>query len=347
MKLRFILTCIVTICLATACGEKRGHLNKNLAEQASGDMLSYQNSYVNSIEQARPTIMVIPGDHTLSNFKSLSTSQENGVSYVIRDYQKYILDDEIGKTLTTYIQDKFVAQNYPLDDFEQSLKSISSRDASDLADGIALDSKTMLLRTTHPDIILEMEYSTSFNKRELNSHDYSSKKDGKVSLMLRAIDAYTNKVVATVNCENSKGNTVLAAVQNKLDAALPGFMTDITDYFSEILTKGREVTVTINVDKGSNVSLDDESIEGDTYSDWIVDYIKAHTIKGAYKMQNNTSKELSFTNVRIQLLQEDGTQYSVYDWTRDLQKNLRTNLGVQCINRSQGLGEVVLTLKKL
>ena len=50
-------------------------------------------------------------------------------------------------------------------------------------------------------------------------------------------------------------------------------------------------------------------------------------------MMINTDKELSFTNVRINLLQEDGTQYGVYDWTRDLQKNLRNNLGIKATNR--------------
>ena len=70
-------------------------------------------------------------------------------------------------------------------------------------------------------------------------------------------------------------------------------------------------------------------------------------MKGAYKMMINTDKELSFTNVRINLLQEDGTQYGVYDWTRDLQKNLRKNLGIKATNRSQGLGEIELTIKKI
>ena len=61
----------------------------------------------------------------------------------------------------------------------------------------------------------------------------------------------------------------------------------------------------------------------------------------------NTNSELSFTNVRIPLLQSDGTQYGVYDWTRDLQKAIRHDLGIKSTNRSQGLGEVVLTINKL
>ena len=71
---------------------------------------------------------------------------------------------------------------------------------------------------------------------------------------------------------------------------MPKFQQDITKYFSDILTRGRDITVRIAVEKGTNVNLSDESIEGDTYADWIIDYIKTHTVKGAYKMQRNTDK---------------------------------------------------------
>lgn len=99
------------------------------------------------------------------------------------------------------------------------------------------------------------------------------------------------------------------------------------------------------MESGSNVSLQDESIEGDTYADWINDFIKNHTVKGAYKLQRNTDNELYYVNVRIPLLDENGAQYGVYDWARDLQKNLRKNLGLKCSNKAQGLGEILITVK--
>jgi hypothetical protein len=68
-------------------------------------------------------------------------------------------------------------------------------------------------------------------------------------------------------------------------------------------------------------------------------------VKGAYKLQRNTDDELYLVNCRIKLLNEDGTQYGVYDWTRDLQKNLRKNLGLKCKNRAQGLGEVIISIE--
>ena len=117
-------------------------------------------------------------------------------------------------------------------------------------------------------------------------------------------------------------------------------------YFSDILTRGRDISVRITVLNGSGLNLSDLSIEGDTYADWIIDFVKTHTVKGAYKMQMNTDKELSFVNCRIRLINEDGTQYGVYDWTRDLARSLRQNLGLKVTNKSQGLGEAVLVIEE-
>ena len=171
--------------------------------------------------------------------------------------------------------------------------------------------------------------------------------DGNVDLVPK--QAYTmgirtimqaRKVLMVVN-----GAGKAEIVKKELVKRLPDFMEDIQEYFSDLLTRGREVTVRVNVDEGSNISLADVSAEGDTYSDYIVDYIKKHTVKGAYKLQSNTDNALVFTGVRIKLLNSDGTQYGVYDWTRDLARAMRKDLGVKVQNRAQGLGEVVLTLQ--
>ena len=122
-------------------------------------------------------------------------------------------------------------------------------------------------------------------------------------------------------------------------------MNDIQGYFADILTRGRNVNITINVAEGSNQNLQSESIEGDTYADQIIDFIKTNTVKGAYTMQINTKNKLTFTNARIQLLNDDGTQYGVYDFTRDLQRYLKRNLGLSSTNNSQGLGNIVLTIE--
>lgn len=337
MKPFFITTLLSTGMLLAACGG--GESKKNLADMASGDMEAYESESVNAIEQARPEIMVLPSDQTMQNSSSLKTKTIDGRKYVIRDYQKFLLEDENFKTVVRQIQDRFIQNNYPLNDFEQTMKSIDTQDAKNIADNLAMDSKTQLLQTATPDIILELDLTAT------TDYTKSNLKDKTIRYTLNGIDAYTNKVIATVASEEMRGESVQAVVDQSLDKNLPKLMNDIQNYFSDVLTRGRDITVRINMDADSNQKLTDESIEGDTYADEIMDYIKTHTVKGAYKLQSNTADQLTFTNVRIKVLNDDGTQFGVYDWARDLQKYLRKNLGLSCENRSQGLGEVVLTVK--
>lgn len=325
--------------LVSCSGGNNGGTNTSLAEGASGNMVAYVNSDVHAIQQALPQIMVIPADQTIKSFGALKEKNQNGQKFIERDYQKYLLKDDRFPRLASFIQNAFNKQNYPLADFEQTLKQLDTQAATDMASGLRQDAKTLLLQTAQPDIILELNY---YNNTSLTSHDYKNKN---VSYTLTALDAYTNKSIATVTTSNIKGESTTEVIQNDLGEKLPGLMKDIQNHFSDILTRGREVTVRIVVDRNSNVNLQDQSIEGDTYSDWISDFIKTNAVKGAYKMQRNTNNELYYVNVRIPLLQEDGSQYGVYDFTRDLQRNLRKNLGLQSTNDSQGLGEVILSVK--
>ena len=340
--IRIFSAAFLAIALASCSG---GNGKGSLSDQASGDMEAYENSAVNAVEQARPSIMVIPSDQVLQNFKCLKTENERGRTYIIRDYKNYLLKDDRARRIISTIQNAFNDQDFPLNDFEQTLKLLDTYEATDLADGLEKDAKTLLLTTAHPDIILELAYNTSRDKMSLTSHNYSGRGEKNVSYTLTALDAYTNKAVATMTASNLKGESTTETIQDDIKENVAKFQQDIVKYFSDILTRGRDITIRIAIEKGCRIKLSDESIEGDTYTDWIIDYMKAHTVKGAYKMENNTDYELSFTNCRIKLLNDDGTQYGVYDWTRDFAKNLHKNLGLKVTNKAQGLGEVLLVIQ--
>ena len=332
-----LCVCLISVLCISSCS---GGKNKSLAERASasGD---YESEDVNAIQQALPTIMVLPSDNLLEEYNSLKTQTIDGRKFVLRDYQQYLLANNDNQQILSTVQGAFVDMNYPLNDLEQTLKQLNTQEATDMADNLEKDSKTLLLATAQPDIILELDYK---NKMDLASHNVNSRQ---LSYTLRAIDAYTNKVVATINESGVENSNVVETMQKSLEEKLPKLSEDITKYFSDILTRGREVTVRVAVEKGSNIKLSDENVEGDTYSDWIVDYMNTHTTKGAYKLQRNTDNELYFVNVRIRLLNEDGTQHSVYDWTKDFRSAIRKNLGVKATNKAQGLGEIMITISGL
>lgn len=331
----FVLLSVI-ICFSACSGGK----NKSMAEMASasGD---YESEDVNAIQQAIPTIMVLPSDNLLEEYSALKTQTIDGRKFVLRDYQQYLLANNDNQQILSTVQGAFVDMNYPLNDLEQTLKQLNTQEATDMADNLEKDFKTLLLATAQPDIILELEYK---NKMDLASHNVNNRQ---LSYTLRALDAYTNKVVATVNETGIENSNAVDAIQKSLNDKLPKLSEDIIKYFSDILYRGREVTVRVAVEKGSNVKLSDENVEGDTYSDWIVDYLNTHTIKGAYKMQRNSDNEIYFVNVRIKLLNEDGTQNSVYNWAREFRSAIRKNLGVKATNKAQGLGEILITISGL
>lgn len=335
---------VASLFLLSACGSSNKQ-GGSLADRASGDMAAYENSDVNGVVQALPTIMLLPADQTLQNFGSLSNTTVDGKEFVVRDYKKYLTADDRFRRIASTVQGSFNADNYPMQDFEQTLKQLDTRSATDMADDLQQDAKTLLLQTANPDIILELNYYLlgENNKPGLTRKKKSDEKV--VSYTLSAIDAYTNKVVATVSESNLKGTSTTEIIQKSLQSQLPNLKNDIVKYFSDLQTRGREVTLRVVVAKGSNQKLSDENVEGDTYADYIIDYVKRHTVKGAYKLQTNTDNELYLVNVRIPMINEDGTQYGVYDFTRDLNKAMRKDLGVKTSNKSQGLGEIVLSIE--
>jgi len=324
-----------TVALLSCSGDKKFN---SLAEQASAPD-DYENTEVHAIQQALPSIMVIPSDNLLEQYGSLTNkTSENGRKFVLRDYQHFLLANKENQQILSVVQEAFVGMDYPLTDLEQGLKRLNTAEATDMADELEKDSKTLLLTTIQPDIILELDYR---NKMDLASHDVTNRS---LSYTIRAIDAYTNKVVSSFSESDLDGTETIKLMKGSLSENIPALSLDIQKYFSDILYRGREVTVRVAVEKGSNIHMSDENIEGDTYSDWIIDYMDTHTVKGAYKLQRNTNNEIYFVNVRIKVLNEDGTQYSVYKWARDFNKAIRKELGVKATNKAQGLGEVLVTI---
>lgn len=331
LSLFFVIFC------ACSNGNKEGEARVSFADMATSNMEEYVNSDVNAIVQALPQIMVIPSDQVLDNNYCLSEKTIDGKTYKIRNYQDYFFNDAKAKPIISFIQNKFLKGGYPLNDLESSLKTLETQEAIDMVSGLEEDAKTKLLTTVHPDIIIELYYKTSRSKQNL------SKKN--VSYIITALDSYTQKNVATIEANNIEGDDVIEILQVELEKSLPMFMKEIQSYFADILTRGRDVNITINVAAGSNQNLNSKSIEGDTYADQIVDYIKVSTIKGAYSLQVNTKNKLVINNARIKLLNDDGTQYGVYDYARELQQYLKKNLGLSTTNNSQGLGNIVLTIE--
>lgn len=329
--MRYIYFTLFSLLLLSCNGDKQKLTDVSLIEEDDSE------TPVNAIEQALPEIMIIPSDQLLRKYNSLSVVSIDGADNYVRDYEKFLISKDENKSIISSIQDKFISMDYPLTDFEQSIKSIKKEALLDEVDNISKDAKTFLLTTVAPDIILELDYNFC---ADIDSRDVRPV----LSYTLNAIDTYTNKVFSTISSKGMQGSTIDEAIKNSLNKDFDGFSDNIRSYFAKTIKRGREISVRINIDESSLISLNDENIDGETYSDWIIDYMKTHTKKGTYKLQRNSNKELSFVNVRITTLNQDGTQYNAFDWAREFCKSIKQSCGVKAINKSQGLGEVVITI---
>ena len=301
-----------------------------------------QSNTVNVTQQQKPAMLVIPSDQLLQQFGKLKQQEALGKTLQVRDYNGYLLTDQDSKFIISTIQSAFIQMGYPLNDLEQTLKSINEQEMLDAIDGIQKDAKTILLTTAKPDIILELDYNIVTDR---SSRDFKKS----LTYTLRAIDAFSNKVVATIQQTNFEGNSKTATPATLMESALAkdtkGFTQQINNHFNTIIETGREITLRVTIDNGVNLTMSDECLDGDTYSDFIIDWVKVNTLLGAYNMNRNTETEMYFTNVKIKTLNDNGTQYSAYDFARELSRALNKGCGIKSRNTTQGLGMATISIK--
>lgn len=290
----------------------------------------------------KPTMLVIPSDQLLQRFGKLKQQEALGKTIQVRDYSGYLMTDQDSKFIISSIQSKFIEFGYPLNDLEQTLKSINDQEMLDAVDGIQKDAKTILLTSAKPDIILELDYSLQTDR---SSRDFKKT----LTYTIRAIDAFSNKVVATIQQTNfsdgQKSSTPASLMQAAIDKDSKTFTNQINNHFNTIIESGRDITLRVTIESGVNLKMSNECLNNDSYTDFIIDWVKVNTMQGAYNMQRNTETEMYFTNVRIKTLNENGTQYSAYDFARELSKALNKGCGVKSKNTTQGLGDATISIK--
>lgn len=337
MKRLFLNFLTLAICCAGAvsCGGNGSGANRltdiSVAEDSSAN--------VNIIAQSLPSIMVIPSDQSLMDAGFLTTSQASGKTLYNRDYNGYLMANNEAKLLIQSIQHCFVKAGYPLTDLEHSLKTLATESAMDEADNLAKDAKTLLVATCSPDITIELNFS---HLQKQISRTQSRKV---LQYSLSAIDAFSNKAVASfakADLEVGLGKYI----SEQLPDDMTSFTKQIAAYFQDIVVNGREITFRVTLDASSLINLtDDYNDMGDTYSDWIREWVKTHAKKGTATMQRNTAKEIYFSSVRIPNHAEDGTQFNAYDFANQFRKAFLQTFQIKNTNATQGLGDAYVIIK--
>lgn len=275
--------------------------------------LVFQTAICQNTVQTQPKIMVIP--------------------YVTEgvDIRKTIEEDPNIRLVLSKIREAFDRRNYTTVDFESRLKAQSANNA--LAQNAQKDLKSMIIQGSGADIYVEVEYilneSTSGNS---------------VKIIMKACDVSTGAALANKDAfsgqfyTNDIGRLAGAAVEKVSD----DFLSVIQSKFDDIVTNGRSIAVDFTIDSASSITLQHE-IDGTELADLITDWMANHSFQNNYHIQGSSEMELIFDDVRIPLRDNNGRNYNIQMFDRELRQYLR-QLGLKVAHTTKN-NTLVITFK--
>ena len=341
MKLKLIFSVfLVAALLISSCGDTSSDNNGMVPTKASALKAK---SEVNAITQSLPTLMVIPSDGLLQSLGCLSTTDNQGVTSYVRDYNKALVTGNDLKFVIAAIEEEFAKVGYPLENLEQQLKMIGNENAMDKAEGIARDLRAELMNTARPDYIVEIEYEAKVDTRSRNMEKM-------LTYIVKCLDSYTNKAISVVtrtDVGKGAGNSEIASIiKSDFPVTIKELQTVITSHYADILANGAEISLRLAVLDASGIQLDAACGDEDI-SEQVINWLKENSVHSTYKMVKNTSTEMRFTNVRIFTSDESGNSYTAYDFAKELKNSLGVGCGLKITNKTQSIGDAFVQIEGL
>lgn len=314
MKKISIIIALFTMCIATAFGQAK-----------------------------KPKLMVVPSDAWCKQHNFTKTFDNQGTEEVIPDYQKALSTDKDLNNVISKINILMADRGFPLQDMQQSLKSINNISAEDRlitsrtsGATIAESPLDRLRRTAKADILLEVDWTIS---------EVGPQKT--VTYNLKGLDAYSNKQVA--GAQGTGAPSFSAEVPVLLEEAvqdnMDNFTAQLQAHFDDMMANGREVVIDVRVfDNGSGLTLEEE-FNGTELSEILDDWMAENTVNHRFSKADATENYINYDQVRIPLYKANGMPQDTNDFTRTLAKFLRNapyNIPCKVINR--GLGRCLIIL---
>lgn len=303
---------------------------------------------VSMAQAKKPTIMVMPADAYCSrNGYTTEWVDENGNKNVVPDLTNIFKQDDIEdlRLVISELSSIMAERGFPLKDLEQTLKSIQQEsiemsllESSTSGAYITESLLDKVKRTAKADIILDLDYTVM----QKGPQRY-------ISYNMRALDAYTNKVIAANSGVGSPSTTapinllLEEAVLNYMDS----FCAQLMAHFEDMSRNGREIVMKLRVWDNADVNFESEFDFEDDYlelTDIISYWMEDNTLNHAPTRTNATESYLVFEQVRIPLYKERNGRQSALD-ARGFANGLRSYLKkepflIESKIYERGLGEV-------
>lgn len=291
----------------------------------------------------KPKLMVVPSDAWCKEHNFTKTFDNQGTEEIIPDYQKALSTDKDLNNVISKINILMADRGFPLQDMQQTLKSINNISTEDRlitsrTSGATITESPLdrLRRTAKADILLEVDWTIS---------EVGPKKT--VTYNLKGLDAYSNKQVA--GAQGTGAPSFSAEVPVLLEEAvqdnMDNFTAQLQSHFDDMMANGREVVIDVRVfDNGSGLSLEEE-YSGKELSEILDDWMAENTVNHRFSKADATENYINYDQVRIPLYKANGMPQDTNDFTRTMAKFLRNapyNIPCKVLNR--GLGRCLIIL---
>lgn len=292
----------------------------------------------------KPKLMVVPSDVWCNQRGYTQNFDNQGTNEVVPDYKMALQNDQDLNNVIAKINALMADRGFPLQDMQQSIKSINNISAEDRlirsktsGAQIAESPLDRLRRTAKADIIIEIGWDVVKTGPKQS-----------VRYNIRGLDAYSNKQVA--GDQGTGAPSFSADIPTLLEEAvldhMDNFCAQLQTHFEDLLTNGREVVIDIRIfDNGSGIDLETE-YDGYELTEIIEQWMDENTVNHRFSKSDATENYILFDQVRIPIYKANGTTaQDTEGFTRDLMRFLRAapyNLPCKVLNR--GLGRCLLII---
>ena len=286
-------------------------------------------------QEKKPTLMILPSD----NWCDQRYFMNLGVQVKTPNYQQAFVEDSELPLVISKVGGLLTSLGYSVKDAEMETKAVFARMAEDnltlskeSGSTIAERPLDMIKRRAKMDILIQLWWNV--NKES----------GGKsVSFILEAFDSYTSKRIATSSGTGNPSSDIIPVLLEQAVAEhINEFDIQMTRYYQEMESKGREIVV--NIRRWDNWENDLETeYDGLELVEVIEDWMSDHAVNGVFNLSDATENFAQFEQVRIPLFDERGRAEDARGFVSELRKYLNAmDIPAKLVMR--GLGEANLIL---
>ena len=197
-----------------------------------------------SAQEKKPTLMILPSDNWCEARYFMTTYENLGMDVRTPNYQQAFVEDSELPLVISKVGGILTSLGYSVKDAEMETKAVYARMAEDnltmsktSGASVAESPLDMIKRRAKMDIVIQIWWK--INKEAAGKS---------VSFILEAFDSYTSKRVATSSGTGNVSNEVVPVMlEEAVKDHIQEFDLQMTKYYQEMETKGREIVLNVRV----------------------------------------------------------------------------------------------------